>query len=39
MNFTNIPEYHAKHGYLFAILFTVASTLATFVYFKRKGWL
>lgn len=39
MNFAHVPEYQAKHGYEIAAAFTAACTLATFVYFKRKGWL
>lgn len=38
MNFGNIPEYHWKHGYLMAIILTAVSTLATWWYFKKKGW-
>jgi len=39
MNFEHIPELHAKHGYTVAATITLASTIATFVYFRRKGWM
>jgi magnesium transporter len=38
MNFENMPETQARHGYLVAVVVTLASTGATFLYFKRKGW-
>jgi magnesium transporter len=38
MNFTNMPEYHWQHGYLFAFGLMVTSTAATYWYFKRKKW-
>src|SRR5438094_9996664 len=39
MNFTDqMPEYHWKHGYLFAFGLMVVSTAATYWYFKRKKW-
>src|SRR5690606_24106854 len=39
MNFDSMPELHTRYGYLVAVIFTFASTAATFLYFKRKGWL
>jgi magnesium transporter len=39
MNFTNMPEYHWAHGYLFAFGLMGVSTAATYWYFKRKKWL
>jgi magnesium transporter len=39
MNFTNMPEYHWAHGYLFAFGLMGISTAATYWYFKRKKWL
>jgi magnesium transporter len=39
MNFKTMPEVDHPRGYLYAILLTVFSTAATFLYFKRKGWL
>lgn len=39
MNFQNMPELRAPHAYLLATVATLASTAATFFYFKRKGWL
>src|SRR4051794_3196386 len=37
MNFSEtMPEYHWKHGYLFAIIITVVSTVATYWWFKKK---
>ncbi len=39
MNFPNMPETHSPYGYGVAAAVTCVSTLATFVYFKRKGWL
>jgi magnesium transporter len=38
MNFHNMPELRWKHGYLVAALVTFASTLATYLYFKKKRW-
>ncbi len=38
MNFKNMPEIDWKHGYALAGLITVSSTLATYLYFKKKGW-
>ncbi len=39
MNFHDMPELGARHGYLVALAITLASTGATFLYFKRRGWL
>jgi magnesium transporter len=40
MNYTQqMPELNSKHGYLWAIGLTVVSTLATFLWMKRKKWL
>jgi magnesium transporter len=38
MNFEHMPEYHWKYGYVYAIGLMVASTAATYWYFKRKKW-
>jgi magnesium transporter len=38
MNFADMPEYHWKHGYLFAFVLMAASTGTTYWYFKRKKW-
>jgi len=38
MNFDGISELHWEHGYLLAFGVTAISTLATYVYFKRKKW-
>ena len=39
MNFTEqMPELHWRYGYLMAIGVTAASTVATYWYFKRRGW-
>jgi magnesium transporter len=39
MNFKVIPEFEWVLGYPFALSLMVASVLATFIYFRRKGWL
>lgn len=39
MNFRHMPELETPHAYALAAVATLASTAATFVYFKRKGWL
>ncbi len=39
MNFHDIPELKAKYGYEVAAFITLGSTLATFAYFRRKGWM
>ena len=39
MNFAEtMPEYHWKHGYLFAMILTIISTVATYWWFKKKKW-
>ncbi len=39
MNFDVMPELKWHYGYPFAIALMVASVVAPFVYFRRKGWL
>lgn len=39
MNFHDMPELSWKHGYVVAAVVMVGSTIATYWYFKRKGWL
>ncbi|HEY1170768.1 MAG TPA: magnesium/cobalt transporter CorA [Verrucomicrobiae bacterium] len=38
MNFDGMAELHWSHGYLMAFIITIISTIATYVYFKRKKW-
>ncbi len=38
MNFDGMHELHAPHGYLIATGCMVVSTLATYLYFKKKKW-
>jgi magnesium transporter len=38
MNFHDMPELAWKHGYVVAASVTILSTLATYLYFKKKGW-
>jgi magnesium transporter len=38
MNFHNMPEFKWQHGYGIATGVMVASTLATWWYFKKKKW-
>jgi magnesium transporter len=38
MNFKHMPEVDWRYGYGTAVVVTLASTLATFWYFKRKDW-
>ena len=39
MNFAKtMPEYKWKHGYLFAIIVTILSSVATYWWFKKKKW-
>ncbi len=38
MNFKHLPEVDWKYGYLSAFVLTLASTLATWWYFKKKKW-
>ncbi|MCI0408925.1 MAG: magnesium transporter CorA, partial [Acidobacteria bacterium] len=39
MNFARMPELSWGLGYPLALLLMVASGLAPYWYFKRKGWL
>jgi len=39
MNFRHMPELDQTWGYPFALALMVASVVAPFVYFRRKGWL
>lgn len=39
MNFDSIPEVRHPHGYLYVTGLTLVTTAATFLYFRRKGWL
>jgi magnesium transporter len=39
MNFRAMPELEWSYGYPFALVLMVASVVAPFVYFRRKGWL
>jgi magnesium transporter len=38
MNFHNMPEYQWKHGYMFALILMGVSTIATYLWFKKKKW-
>jgi magnesium transporter len=38
MNFEHMPELKSPHGYLYACLLTLVSTLAMVIYLKRKKW-
>jgi magnesium transporter len=38
MNFEHMPELKSPHGYLYACLLTLVSTIAMVVYLKRKKW-
>jgi len=38
MNFKNMPELQSSHGYLIASIAMLASTGATYWYFKKKNW-
>jgi magnesium transporter len=38
MNFDHMPELRSPHGYLYACLFTLVSTLLMVVYLKKKKW-
>src|SRR5262245_1574660 len=38
MNFEGMPELHWRYGYAFFAGLTVALTLATYWFFKRRGW-
>jgi magnesium transporter len=39
MNFEGMPELTWPHGYLGVTLLTLASTVAAYLYLRRKGWL
>jgi len=39
MNFRVMPELDWRWGYAIAILFMIASSLFTLIYFKKKNWL
>jgi len=39
MNFQHMPELQSRWGYPFALVLMLASVVAPFVYFRRKGWL
>ncbi|MBM3556923.1 MAG: magnesium transporter [Alphaproteobacteria bacterium] len=39
MNFRHIPELDWTFGYPFAIVLMIASAIAPYLYFKRRGWL
>jgi magnesium transporter len=39
MNFAEtMPEYRWKHGYMFAMIITIISTIFTYWWFKKKKW-
>ena len=38
MNFDNMHELHSRHGYVIATIATLVSTLATYLYFKKRKW-
>jgi len=38
MNFDHMPELRSPHGYLYASLFTLVSTVLMAVYLKKKRW-
>lgn len=39
MNFSNMPELHWKHGYLFSIFVMILFAVLPFLYFRHKRWL
>jgi magnesium transporter len=39
MNFQGMPELRHEHGYLWAIILTLVSTLGTTWYFRFRKWL
>lgn len=39
MNFQFMPELSSKYGYPLVILLMVISSLSSYLYFKRKGWM
>jgi magnesium transporter len=38
MNFEHMHELHSEHGYMIAAGATIISTIATYLYFKKKKW-
>ena len=38
MNFADMPELRWQHGYLVAATVMILSTLATWLYFKKRKW-
>src|SRR4051812_27730694 len=38
MNFDHMPELHSPHGYLYAGVLTLVSTLLMAIYLKKKKW-
>ncbi len=38
MNFNNMPEVTARHGYLTVVAVSLVSTVITFWYFKKRRW-
>ncbi len=38
MNFSHMPETEWRHGYSLAVGLTLISTIATYIYFKKRGW-
>jgi magnesium transporter len=38
MNFEHLPELKSPHGYLYACLLTLVSTIAMVIYLKKKKW-
>ena len=38
MNFEHMPELRSPHGYFYACLFTLITTLVMTVYLKKKNW-
>jgi len=38
MNFEGMPELRSPHGYAIATSVTLAATIATAIYLRRKRW-
>ena len=38
MNFDNMHELHSRHGYMITTIAMAVSTVATYLYFKKKKW-
>ncbi len=38
MNFDHMPELHSPHGYLYAMILTLVSTVVMAIYLKKKNW-